>query len=101
MKFKNLRLLIVSFLKGYKGEWETLCNNCGMCCYEKIEDENGIIIIDFNSPCPYLEIENNNRCSVYNDRFKKCPNCLRLSAKHALFARWLPPGCGYVEKFRK
>ncbi len=100
MKIKNFKLLIKTILKGYRGEWETYCNNCGICCYEKVEKETGVIIIDFNSPCPYLDEENKN-CSVYNNRFKECPNCSKLKIKHALFARWLPPGCGYVKKFRK
>jgi len=42
----------------------------------------------------------NNYCTVYSKRFKTCRHCSRLRIRHALFARWLPPDCGYVKKFR-
>lgn len=99
MKFKNLGLLIRSVLTGYRGEWETLCNGCGSCCYEKNQQEDGTIYIDFDKPCPHLDTYSNN-CSVYRKRFKVCRECSRLGAWHALYARWLPPDCGYVKKFR-
>ncbi|MBI9100217.1 MAG: hypothetical protein JEY91_17175 [Spirochaetaceae bacterium] len=100
MKFKNIKLLVRSFLTGYRGEWEDICHNCGACCYEKSEEKNGTIIIDFDSPCSYLDTYNH-CCTIYTDRFKKCKQCSRLGIWHALYARWLPPDCGYVRKFRK
>ncbi|MDA3811927.1 MAG: hypothetical protein PF518_16540 [Spirochaetaceae bacterium] len=100
MKINNPGLLIKSFLLGYKGEWESICNNCGACCYQKTEDDNGIIFIDFDSPCSNLNTKNQ-RCIIYKDRFKRCKECSRLGFWHALFARWLPADCGYVKKFRK
>lgn len=100
MRVKNWGLLVRSFLSGYHGEWESICNNCGACCYEKIEGDSGTIYIDFDKPCFYLDTYNN-CCTVYKKRFRKCRQCSRLGIRHALFARWLPPDCGYVRKFRK
>lgn len=100
MKYKNLGLLIKSFLTGYRGEWDSICKGCGACCYQKNETDEGVIYIDFNSPCTYLDTYTN-QCTVYENRFKICKDCSRLGARHALFARWLPPDCGYVETFRK
>lgn len=100
MKYKNIGFLLKSLLCGYSGEWERLCNNCGACCYEKEETEEGVIYIDFEKPCPYLDTFNH-ACRVYEKRFRVCRECSRLGVWHALFARWLPPDCGYVRKFRK
>lgn len=99
MKYKNLRFLIKSVLTGYRGEWDSLCSLCGACCYEKEEREDGVVYIDFDRPCTYLDTYTN-RCTVYEKRFKVCRECSRLGARHALFATWLPPDCGYVKKFR-
>lgn len=96
---KNIGLLIKSVLTGYGKEWEDLCHGCGACCYEKEEGEDGVVYIDFHRPCPYLD-EVTKRCTVYEKRFKVCKECSRLGARHALFASWLPPDCGYVKKFR-
>jgi uncharacterized protein len=100
MKFKNIGFLIRSVLMAYRGEWESVCTNCGACCYEKTENEDGTIYIDFDKPCSYLDTYNQ-CCTVYRKRFRTCKECSRLGAWHALFARWLPPDCGYVRKFRK
>lgn len=86
-------------LTGYRGEWDSLCHGCGACCYEKEEGEDSVIFIDFDKPCPYLDVDSK-LCTVYENRFKVCKECTRLGAWHALFARWLPPDCGYVKKFR-
>lgn len=100
MRFKNIKFLLKTILTGYNKEWESLCNNCGACCYEKTEDDNGVILIDFDSPCIYLDTLNK-RCTIYENRFSQFRQCSRLGVRHALFARWLPPDCGYVRKFRK
>jgi len=37
---------------------------------------------------------------VYEDRLAVCPQCRQMTLLHAFFVRWLPDGCGYVQRFR-
>jgi len=78
--------------------WESLCRRCGLCCYEK-ERQGRSVVTDFRRPCRYLDISTR-RCTVYDHRFDACPQCGRMTVLHALFVKWLPPQCGYVQRFR-
>ncbi|MGL1892668.1 MAG: hypothetical protein OCD02_13645 [Spirochaetaceae bacterium] len=78
--------------------WESLCHNCGLCCYEKKFNED-IIFIDMESPCKYLE-QCSNHCTIYNDRFKINSDCSKINLYQALFNPYLPSSCGYVQKVR-
>lgn len=78
--------------------WESLCNGCGLCCYEK-EFNGDIIFVNFEKPCEFLNCETN-MCSIYCDRFKKNSDCRKLNLFEALFNPYLPGSCGYVKKIR-
>jgi uncharacterized cysteine cluster protein YcgN (CxxCxxCC family) len=76
------------------GEWESLCDHCGLCCLQKIEDENtgGIKLVGVS--CEFLDTENCN-CLVYGDRNFVNPNCIVLTPDNIKQIVWLPDTCAY------
>jgi uncharacterized cysteine cluster protein YcgN (CxxCxxCC family) len=79
-----------------KETWEGLCNRCGLCCFEKIEDEDGRILYT-QVPCRYLDIDSR-QCKIYNKRFKVFPECVQLTPELVGELKWLPRTCGYKTK---
>jgi len=75
-------------------EWEALCRGCGMCCFEKIEDERGTIFYTLK-PCRYLDVDTR-QCRIYDKRFTINPECIKLTPDLVQTLRWLPRDCGYV-----
>jgi len=73
--------------------WESCCKQCGRCCFEKIEDEDGII---FHTaiPCRYLDVVSR-ECRIYERRFEINPECIKLTEKLVRELRWLHDECGY------
>lgn len=72
--------------------WESLCNKCGKCCYEK--HNFGIVVIaDPERPCKYLV---NNSCSIYEDRLTINPSCGEIKSYGLLVNGVLPKECGYI-----
>lgn len=80
--------------------WEGLCNQCGLCCYERRVRTGGRLDILWNRPCEYLDTKTN-RCRVYHRRFRVCRYCGKVTIFHALFSRHLPRSCGYVQHYRR
>jgi uncharacterized cysteine cluster protein YcgN (CxxCxxCC family) len=74
-------------------EWESLCEQCGLCCFEKIEDESGTIFFT-QTPCRYLDVVTR-KCKVYKRRFVINPECVKLYPELVSEIRWLHDGCGY------
>ena len=74
-------------------EWESKCNQCGFCCFEKIENDNGTIFYT-QTPCRYLDIVTR-RCKVYKRRFSINPECVQLTPELVPKLKWLHPECGY------
>jgi uncharacterized protein len=83
---------------GRRARWEALCLRCGKCCYEK-EIKGFSTVTNYRRPCLHLDTSTR-LCTVYKDRLAVCPQCRRMTLRHALFVRWLPDGCGYVQRFR-
>jgi uncharacterized cysteine cluster protein YcgN (CxxCxxCC family) len=73
--------------------WESLCRQCGLCCFEKIEDERGNIFYT-QTPCRYLDVVSRD-CSIYERRFTINPTCMKLTPELVRKLRWLPSDCGY------
>ena len=82
-----------------KAAWDAICSRCGLCCYQK-RYRHGRLLIDLSSPCTFLDTETN-RCTVYDDRFRACPDCKKVTLYHALFSSFMPKTCAYVKKYRK
>jgi uncharacterized protein len=79
--------------KEEKRVWESLCLQCGKCCYAKYH-LGILVIVDPEKPCKYLD---NNKCSVYNERFKVNPSCKKVLS-YALFVNGiLPRECRYIQ----
>ncbi len=77
-----------------RDEWESLCDGCGICCVEKIEDrETGKIELTSVS-CHFLDTINC-RCLVYADRMLVNPDCIELSPDRLKQIMWLPRTCAY------
>jgi uncharacterized protein len=82
-----------------RSRWEAICLRCGQCCYEK--NVRGLsVVTDYKRPCAFLDTRTH-LCTVYDERFTACPNCRKMTVRHALFVRWLPERCGYVRHFRR
>lgn len=74
-------------------QWESKCNQCGFCCFEKIENDNGTIFYT-QTPCRYLDVVTR-RCKVYAKRFNINPECIQLTPELVATLKWLHPECGY------
>ena len=79
--------------------WDSLCRQCGGCCYEKSHTRRGLVV-DYGRPCRHLD-QQSRLCRIYDVRFRACPECRRMTIFHAWFSPYLPESCGYVRAFRK
>lgn len=73
--------------------WENLCEQCGTCCFEKLEDDAGTIFFSA-VPCRYLDVVTR-QCKVYERRFEINPDCLQLTPELVTQLHWLHDDCGY------
>lgn len=75
-------------------EWESLCDGCGLCCLNKLEEwESGDIYFTSVS-CKLLDGQSC-RCSSYQNRWDFVPDCVQLTRENVPEIAWLPPTCGY------
>lgn len=75
-------------------QWESLCDGCGRCCLNKLEDWDTGEIAWTNVACKLLDAESC-RCKDYENRQAKVPDCIGLTPKTVRALSWLPPTCGY------
>ncbi|MDT8878575.1 YcgN family cysteine cluster protein [Halomonas saccharevitans] len=75
-------------------EWEALCDGCGQCCLLKFQDEESGDLAVLNVACELLDIQSC-RCSDYDNRFEKVPDCTQLTPERIDDFRWLPKSCAY------
>ncbi len=75
-------------------EWESVCDGCGRCCLNKLEDEDTGDIHLTSLACGLLNI-GTCRCSDYENRQARMPDCVSIDAAKARSTRWLPQTCGY------
>ncbi len=75
-------------------EWESLCDGCGQCCLNKLEDaDTGEIALTW-AACKLLDL-GTCQCSDYANRFKHVPNCINMTPESTRNTRWLPQTCAY------
>jgi uncharacterized cysteine cluster protein YcgN (CxxCxxCC family) len=75
-------------------EWESLCDGCGRCCLNKLEDEDTGQTHFTNVACRLLDGESC-RCTDYANRQQKVKDCVRLTPRSVPRIVWLPPTCAY------
>ncbi len=76
-------------------EWENLCDQCGICCFYKIEDADTHEILISHVQCPFL-ISTSGICQNYTNRFKLMKTCIKISPESLYKTHlWLPRHCAY------
>ncbi len=75
-------------------EWESLCDGCGRCCLEKLEDEDTGKIYYTHIGCRLLDA-GTCACKDYANRSAKVADCVRLTPENVRTLNWLPPSCAY------
>ena len=76
-------------------EWEALCDGCGKCCLNKLEDPDTQEIAFTNVACRLLD-DTTCRCAQYDIRKQFVPDCVHLTPKNiADIAYWMPQTCAY------
>lgn len=78
-----------------RAQWEALCDGCGKCCLNKVEDEDTGRIYPTNVACKLLDLQTC-QCADYRGRRAIVPECLRLTQNKIDDYVWLPSTCAYV-----
>lgn len=80
-------------------QWESLCDGCGRCCLQKLEDEDTNEVHFTRVSCKLLDT-GSCRCKNYPQRFDEVPDCLSLRPLTAEKISWLPKSCAYAKLSR-
>lgn len=75
-------------------EWEALCDGCGRCCLNKLQDADSDEIYFTNIACNQLNLKTC-ACRHYAHRFTYEPSCIQLTRENIGDFAWLPPTCAY------
>jgi uncharacterized protein len=76
-------------------EWESLCDGCGRCCLNKLEEVGTDRTFYTDVGCRLLH-NKTCRCRDYPNRQEKVDDCVRLTPQSLKTITWLPPSCAYV-----
>jgi uncharacterized cysteine cluster protein YcgN (CxxCxxCC family) len=76
------------------GEWESLCDGCGLCCLIRFEDEDKGEIIPTRVACRLFDPQAC-RCKDYADRRATVPDCIQLTPRNVGRLKWMPLSCAY------
>ncbi|WP_293443358.1 YcgN family cysteine cluster protein [Planktotalea sp.] len=76
-------------------EWEALCDGCGKCCLNKLEDEDSGEVVLTNIACRLLD-DSTCLCAQYDIRHQFIPECIVLTASNIPeHLYWMPQTCAY------
>ena len=76
-------------------EWEALCDGCGKCCLNKLEDEDTGEVALTRVACRLFDDETC-RCAQYDIRHQFVPECIVLKPDNLdTHAYWMPQTCAY------
>jgi len=84
---------VKSLKKMTRKEWESLCDGCGICCLEKVEDTDTGRIKTLSVSCQYLDTSTC-RCLIYECRLTLA-DCIELTPYKVKRISWLPDTCAY------
>jgi uncharacterized cysteine cluster protein YcgN (CxxCxxCC family) len=77
-------------------EWESLCDGCGRCCLNKLEDEETGAVAYTTIACDLLDCASC-RCADYANRKARVPGCVQLTPDTVREIDWLPDTCAYLK----
>jgi hypothetical protein len=78
-----------------RAEWEALCDGCGKCCLNKLEDPDTREVALTRIACRLYDDETC-RCAHYENRRQIVPDCVVLTPENiARNAYWMPATCAY------
>lgn len=76
-------------------EWEALCDGCGKCCLNKLEDPDTQEIAFTRVACRLLD-DSTCHCGQYEIRKQFVPDCVVLTPQNiSKIAYWMPETCAY------
>ena len=76
------------------GEWESLCDGCGLCCLIRFEDEDTSEVIPTRVSCKLFDADLC-RCADYHGRKAHVPDCIKLTPHNIDNLMWMPRSCAY------
>lgn len=78
-----------------RAEWEALCDGCGKCCMNKLEDEDTGEVALTRVACRLFD-DMTCRCGQYEERHQFVPECIVLKPTNMdTHAYWMPDTCAY------
>lgn len=77
-----------------ENEWESLCDGCGRCCLNKIEDPSNDKVYYTSIACHLLNCHTC-RCTDYENRQKRISDCVKISLDNKEAFSWMPDSCAY------
>jgi hypothetical protein len=78
-----------------RAEWEALCDGCGKCCMNKLEDEDTGEVVMTRVACRLFD-DTTCKCGQYPIRHQFVPECISLSPKNLdSHLYWMPVTCAY------
>jgi len=77
-----------------EAEWESLCDGCGRCCLQKLEDEDTGDVHFTRVACRLLDTATC-RCRDYAHRRRHVEDCLSVRPLTDEKRGWLPSSCAY------
>lgn len=76
-------------------EWEALCDGCGKCCLNKLEDEDSGEVVLTNVACRLLD-DSSCHCAQYSIRHQFIPECIVMTPDNIPeHLYWMPQTCAY------
>jgi len=78
-----------------RAEWEALCDGCGKCCLNKLEDEDSGDVALTRVACRLLD-DDTCLCAHYDTRHQFVPDCIVLKPSNIEeHLYWMPQTCAY------
>lgn len=75
-------------------EWESLCDGCGRCCLYILHNEETGDVFETDVACRLFNAKRR-RCTDYENRSARVPDCVRLTPENAKALHWMPETCAY------